>query len=331
MSEGAGDEELLPLPSPSSAALRRLPSEQPGPWQGSPGPSPVRQPLPGAPVAPAGGEAGPAGLQPEPNGSMFAEARAGRAQLQDGVAVSGEGGAALPAWRLVLLPLAAAARLDVRPKVADTAAAVLFQLLKSHGHTFSPALWQALYAAAVAPVLALPGAASAAAAGAAGDVAAEESLVQLDSALALSREPSEAVSASGPAAGHHHHQQLLRRTTTGGSAAAAGLGPSSSSRLLLPPAAAALLLAAGGGAVGPGLSSEGLYRLERHASAHMPDLWALVVEHYGVAGPVLLPQVGGWACPAGGRTVAGAAPVWGCGCVRSRSGGCGRCALERRK
>ena len=49
---------------------------------------------------------------------------------------------------------------------------------------------------------------------------------------------------------------------------------------------------AAGCAVGPGLSSEGLYRLERHASAHLPDLWALLAEHYPAAGGALLPQVG---------------------------------------
>lgn len=64
----------------------------------------------------AGSVGGAGGGPPGEDGGSAAEQREAREA------------AALAAWQLVLVPLAAAARQDARPKVADTAAATLFQV-----------------------------------------------------------------------------------------------------------------------------------------------------------------------------------------------------------
>ncbi len=68
---------------------------------------------------------------------------AGQEALTDGDDSASQTHVVLSArWGAVLLPLAMAARLDARPRVADAAAAVLFGVLRVHGPGFSPALWE---------------------------------------------------------------------------------------------------------------------------------------------------------------------------------------------
>lgn len=142
------------------------------------------------------------------------------------------------------------------------------QILSTHGHTLSAPLWQALYTSAVAPVLALPPA------DAAGAVAPTAFAAVAGIAALAAREPSAAAEAGGGgsrrASGAPGLSASVSRTSTFGGGAAA--------LVAVPPLGA--------------LSPEGLFRLERHASAHMRDLWGLVVENYSVAGSILLPQVG---------------------------------------
>ena len=88
--------------------------------------------------------------------------RAGSLQVQQqpapaavvAAAAAADGVAA--AWQTLLVPLAAVARLDGRPRAADAAAAVLLQVFKQHGDSLSPQLWQRLYQMVLLPLLALP-------------------------------------------------------------------------------------------------------------------------------------------------------------------------------
>lgn len=142
------------------------------------------------------------------NDSPAAAAAAAVQQLADGVAA---------AWQVLLVPLAAVARLDVRPRVADTAAAVLLQALKLHGDSLTPQQWLCLYQAVLQPLLALPVDLAASAAAAA----------RLDGAhlpLASPATPAAAAAASdlsvsggkGMPDGGGSLAEAARRTTTGG-------------------------------------------------------------------------------------------------------------------
>ncbi len=64
--------------------------------------------------------------------------------------------AASSAWQALLVPLAAVARVDVRPRAADTAAAVLFSACRAHCGCLSPQQWLRLYQNVLQPLLALP-------------------------------------------------------------------------------------------------------------------------------------------------------------------------------
>ena len=140
------------------------------------------------------------------------------------------------------------------------------QVLKAHGHTLTPALWQGLYAAAIVHVLALPPPAAAGDGGGAAAPAAEalEAAAAGSSRGAISREPSlagsvaplaaEASSSSQQAQQAQQAQQQQQqqpalglavgrqRTSTHGGGGGGGLSRAGSLRL----APAAALLAAGG-------------------------------------------------------------------------------------
>lgn len=64
--------------------------------------------------------------------------------------------AASSAWQALLVPLAAVAQVDVRPRAADTAAAVLFSACRAHCGCLSPQQWLRLYQNVLQPLLALP-------------------------------------------------------------------------------------------------------------------------------------------------------------------------------
>ena len=138
-----------------------------------------------------------------------ATAGAGSAQLITAAGVQ-EGqllGRGTAAWQMLLVPLAAVARVDVRPRVADTAAAVLLQVLKLHCGSLGPQQWLRLYQAVLQPLLALPadfGAASAAA-------------DRLDSTHLPLSSPNTLpalAAASGSGSGVGSHSEAVRRTTT---------------------------------------------------------------------------------------------------------------------
>lgn len=60
------------------------------------------------------------------------------------------------AWLMILSALAAVARADPRPKEADTAAALLFQILTAHAAGFTSALWADIFTFVLGRMLALP-------------------------------------------------------------------------------------------------------------------------------------------------------------------------------
>ena len=120
--------------------------------------------LPPAAVGGGGGEAGaallrassqPSRLQPPPpqqqpaGGSQQAATQQQQEQQQPA-------DVAVAVWQAVLVPLAAVARVDVRPRVADAAAAVLLQIFKQHGEGLAPQQWLALFQSVLLPLLALP-------------------------------------------------------------------------------------------------------------------------------------------------------------------------------
>ena len=110
---------------------------------GSPTASPAKEEQP--PLA-AAGSLEPAGSL-QRNSSLQVQQPAAAAAAADGVTA---------AWQTLLVPLAAVARLDGRPRAADAAAAVLLQVFKLHGDSLSPQQWQRLYQAILLPLLALP-------------------------------------------------------------------------------------------------------------------------------------------------------------------------------
>lgn len=138
-----------------------------------------------------------------------ATAGAGSAQLITAAGVQ-EGqlldrGAA--AWQMLLVPLAAVARVDVRPRVADTAAAVLLQVLKLHGGSLGPQQWLCLYQAVLQPLLALPA-----------DFGVPSAVAdRLDSTQLPLSSPTTSpalAAASGLGSGVGSHSEAVRRTTT---------------------------------------------------------------------------------------------------------------------
>ena len=61
----------------------------------------------------------------------------------------------LQKWRILLAPLAAVARADPRPEVADTAATVLFFSLTTYGDCFDGEMWEDTFDSIVVPMLSL--------------------------------------------------------------------------------------------------------------------------------------------------------------------------------
>jgi hypothetical protein len=109
----------------------------------------------------------------EPAGSLQRNSSLQVQQPPPGAAAAAADGVAA-AWQTLLVPLAAVARLDGRPRAADAAAAVLLQVFKLHGDSLSPQQWQRLYQSVLLPLLALP-ADPTAAGSAPGPTAAESS------------------------------------------------------------------------------------------------------------------------------------------------------------
>ncbi len=125
--------------------------------------------------------------------------------------------AATAAWQALLVPLAAVARLDVRPRAADAAAAVLLSICHSDWERLSPPQWARLFESVLQPLLALPA-----------DVAAEDAaLCRLDGAHMLGPSssplvapPGSSASAAfaGTAGSSGSEAPGSRRTTSGGNA-----------------------------------------------------------------------------------------------------------------
>ena len=142
------------------------------------------------------------------NDSLAAAAAAAVQQPADGVAA---------AWQVLLVPLAAVARLDVRPRVADTAAAVLLQALKLHGDSLTPQQWLCLYQAVLQPLLALPVDLAASAAATARLDGAHLPLVSPATPTAAAAASDLSVSGGkGMPDGGGSLADAARRTTTGG-------------------------------------------------------------------------------------------------------------------
>ncbi len=136
---------------------------------------------------------------------------AAQQQQQQGQVVDG----VTATWQVLLVPLAAVARVDVRPRVADTAAAVLLQVLKLHGDGLTPQQWLRLYQVVLQPLLALPADSdTAAAAGARLDDAHLPLASPATPTAAASGFPAPALHAA--AAGGGSFPEAARRTTTGG-------------------------------------------------------------------------------------------------------------------
>lgn len=141
------------------------------------------------------------------------------ASVQQQQATAEEEQAATGAWQALLVPLAAVARVDVRPRAADAAAAVLFSTCKAHCGGLSPSQWLRLCQAVLLPLLALP----------ADDESAQEGglAARLDSAHMLgphSSLPAAAAGPSGMAVGSNSREAVDRRST---SASGTGGGPGS--------------------------------------------------------------------------------------------------------
>ena len=122
-------------------------------------------------------------------------------------------------WQVLLVPLAAVARVDVRPRVADAAAAVLLQVLKLHGEGLTPQQWLHLYQTVLQPLLALPtDAATAAAAAARLDGAHLPLASPATPTAAAAATGSPASAGDGVAGAPGGFAEAVRRTTTGGGA-----------------------------------------------------------------------------------------------------------------
>lgn len=131
------------------------------------------------------------------------------------------------AWQALLVPLAAVARLDVRPRVADAAAAVLLQIFKLHGDSWTPQQWLCLYCSVLLPLLALPSDAPAPAAVAARLDGAHQALssprtAALAGAAVAGASPTSSAGGAASSISFGEAAGARRSTTGGASALAAG-------------------------------------------------------------------------------------------------------------
>jgi len=157
------------------------------------------------------------------------------------------------AWLTILGPLAAVARADPRPLLADTAVAVLFQILQANSARFSAQLWSDIFTLVIAPLLTLP--------------------------IALAPSASEQQLDTTP------QPHSLRTTAQVNAHAQAERTTAPLARLMVASAGAPLrrrpTFAAGAPLTLPMpsatiTSNEGTARVVRHGTSHFPDLWALL-------------------------------------------------------